>query len=310
MKTDRLFYMALVVMTLTACSNDPDEPVQPGNSPVQATVNKVFEYTPAPGQFINDPATMGTAFKSAAEAAQWAHGRLADGLYVSLGGFGGYIVAGFDHNVVAGKGEYDFAIAGNAYVNMATGGGGSNEPGVVWVMQDTNGNGLPDDQWYQLKGSAYSDPETIFDYQVTYYRPSEPGQDIRWTDNRGGMGVIAHVPKYHKQDYYYPMWIAGETLTLSGTCLPSQTSLNTSTGNWESAPFGWGYADNMGSDNVALDGFGQCNRFRIFDAVTASGEPANLKYINFVKVQTGVNTDQGWLGEVSTEICSIFDLHP
>lgn len=43
----------------------------------------------------------------------------------------------------------------------------------MWVMQDVNGNGLPDDTWYQLKGSEYGKEETIETYAVTYYRPAE-----------------------------------------------------------------------------------------------------------------------------------------
>ena len=59
---------------------------------------------------------------------------------VSLGGFGGYIVVGFDHSIQAsgGYGGYDFSITGNQF-------SGSSEPGVVWVMPDENGNGEPDD---------------------------------------------------------------------------------------------------------------------------------------------------------------------
>ena len=66
---------------------------------------------------------------------------------VSLGGFGGYIVVGFDHSIQAsgGYGGYDFSITGNQF-------SGSSEPGVVWVMPDENGNGEPDDgPWYELR---------------------------------------------------------------------------------------------------------------------------------------------------------------
>ena len=38
-------------------------------------------------------------------------------------------------------------------------------------MQDVNGDGLPNDEWYELKGSEYGKPETIQDYAVTYFRP-------------------------------------------------------------------------------------------------------------------------------------------
>ena len=49
------------------------------------------------------------------------------------------------------------------------------------------------------------------------------------------------------------------------------------------------------------------NHFKISDAVTWDGKPANLRYIDFVKVQTAVSDKAGWIGEVSTEIFSIAD---
>jgi hypothetical protein len=41
--------------------------------------------------------------------------------------------------------------------------------------------------------------------------------------------------------------------------------------------------------------------------VTYDGQPAKLQYIDFVKVQTGLNAKSGWLGELSTEVCSVID---
>ena len=43
--------------------------------------------------------------------------------------------------------------------------------------------------------------------------------------------------------------------------------------------------------------------------MTYDGQPANLQYIDFVKVQTGLNTKSGWLGEVSTEVCRVIDFN-
>ena len=88
-----------------------------------------------------------------AEACAYAEERLRSEAYVSLGGFGGYVVVGFDHSIDNKVGEYDFGITGNSFA-------GSSEPGIVWVMQDENGNGLPDDTWYELKGSETGKPET------------------------------------------------------------------------------------------------------------------------------------------------------
>ena len=40
----------------------------------------------------------------------WAETRLANQHYVSLGGFGGYIIVGFDHSISKRDGQYDFAV--------------------------------------------------------------------------------------------------------------------------------------------------------------------------------------------------------
>ena len=62
-------------------------------------------------------------------------------------------------------GDYNIAITGNAF-------DGSSEPGIVWVMQDENGDGLPNDTWYELRGSEYGKAETWQDYAVTYHKPT------------------------------------------------------------------------------------------------------------------------------------------
>jgi hypothetical protein len=82
------------------------------------------------------------------------------------------------------QGERDFAIWGNAYV-------GNSEPGIVMVSVDVNGNGLPDDEWYELSGSADTDSigKVVYDYQVTYTKT--PMQDVPWQDNKGKSGVVA-----------------------------------------------------------------------------------------------------------------------
>lgn len=80
-------------------------------------MNKVYEYLPAPGQFINENHNTITM----AEACTYAEERINQTAYVSLGGFGGYIIVGFDHSIV-NDGDYNIAITGNAF-------DGSSEPG-------------------------------------------------------------------------------------------------------------------------------------------------------------------------------------
>jgi len=280
----------------------PAPKARPFAAGCSAECDRVCEFVPAPGQFVNETGAAGydgvTTFEAAAE---YARGRLAAGSYVSLGGWGGYIVVGFDHSI-ENRGGYDFSIMGNAFDS-------SNEPGIVYVMQDTNGNGLPDDEWYELKGSEYGSPDTVQEYAVTYYRPG-PGMDTPWTDNLGGSGCIDYLGDFHPQEYYYPQWIESDSYTLFGTRLKARNFQDPQTGFWTNPPFGGGYADNMGSDMQAKENpeaGAVPNYFKISDAVDIDGSPAQLAHIDFIKVQTGVNAKSGWIGENSTEVLGFTD---
>ena len=288
---------------------------RPKNGASKADWNKVYEYTPAPGQFINETKTGGfDGSQTTPEAAiAYAESRMSevdrDGNpypnWVSLGGFGGYIVVGFDHSI-DNSGDYDLGILGNSF-------SGSSEPGIVWVMQDENGNGLPDDTWYELEGSETGRAETIQNYSVTYYRPSGTKMPVQWTDNLGNSGEIDYLTQFHRQDYYYPLWIESDSYTLTGTCLAPRNYDASGNGSyWVNAEYDWGYADNFssidrltGDANVAADA--NANHFKISNAIDFDCQPIDLKFIDFVKVQVGVNTKSGWLGEVSTEVFGFYD---
>ena len=281
----------------------------------KADWNKVYEYTPAPGQFINETKTGGfDGTQITPEAAiAYAEARMSevDGNgnpapnWVSLGGFGGYIIVGFDHSI-DNSGGYDIGILGNSF-------SGSSEPGIVWVMQDENGNGLPDDTWYELAGSETGKPETIQNYAVTYYRPSEPKQPVKWTDNQGNSGEIDYLKQFHRQEYYYPLWIGGDSYTLTGTCLEPRNYDASGNGSyWVNAEYDWGYADNFSpidrlTDEDNASAGANANHFKISNAIDFECEPIELDYIDFVKVQVGVNAKSGWLGELSTEVCGFYD---
>mgnify|MGYP001157833207 FL=1 len=269
------------------------------NASHSSAFDEVYTFLPAPGQFVNE----GYEVYSPEEAKAYAANRMRAGGYVSLGGFGGYLVVGFDHSI-ENDGGYNIQIEGNSFE-------GSSEPGIVWVMQDENGDGEPNDTWYELKGSEYGKPETIQDYAVTYYRPKAPAMPVMWTDNQGKSGSIDYLKQFHQQDYYYPNWVETDSYTLYGTCLKSRTR-EVSPGYWSNDAFEWGYADNFSPiDRLTNDGNVNAgvnaNHFKISDAVTHDGKPANLKYIDFVKVQTGVNAKAGWLGENSTEVFGVND---
>ena len=277
------------------------------NGSSKADWSKVFDYTPAPGQFINELKTGGfDGSQTTPEAAiAYAEERMRDENWVSLGGFGGYIVVGFDHSVV-NSGDYDFGVKGNSF-------NGSSEPGIVWVMQDENGNGEPDDTWYELAGSETGKATTIQNYAVTYYRPSGAGMPVQWTDNLGNHGEVDYLKQFHRQDYYYPLWIEEDSYTLTGTCLEPRNYDASGNGSyWVNDKYDWGYSDNYSpldrlTEKENFEGGVNANHFKIENAIDCDGEPIHLDYIDFVKVQVGVNAKSGWLGELSTEVCGFFD---
>lgn len=273
---------------------------RPKNGASQADWNKVIEYTPAPGQFINELKTGGfdASHVTPEAAVSYAESRLMEGSWVSLGGFGGYVIVGFDHSIDNSR-TYDFGIISNAF-------DGSSEPGVVWVMQDENGNGYPDDTWYELAGSETGKFETYRDYAVTYYRPSAPKMPVQWTDNYGNNGEIDYLQQFHNQDYYYPLWIGTDSYTLTGTRLEARNYDQSGNGSyWIQPHYDWGYADNFSPSDFNSEN--KANLFRISNAIDFEGNPVRLSHIDFVKVQCAVNSKSGWLGELSTEVCGFYD---
>lgn len=283
-------------------------------------ISKVYEYRPAPGQFIN---TMPEFVKGDTEESirKKAEENISgtNDVMVSLGAYGGYIIFGFDHTVINVSSEKDFSIYGNAFYSdlpiYQERKGGSCEPGIVMVSFDQNQNGIPDDEWYELAGSEYDNPETIKNYSITYNKPDvnkSPVPDysqqmsdkyyIKWTDSRGENGYVAKNI-YHNQSYY-PMWISDEKMKFEGSLLPRNGVDESGAGSYYVLySFPWGYVDNHPNDNKNL------NSFDIDWAVNTKGEKVKLTGIDFIKVYTGVNQYCGWIGETSTEIIRAVDIH-
>lgn len=279
------------------------------NSPF---ISEVFDYVPAPGQFIHliPEVTDDMSREQVLEAAsRQLVGDERPGM-VSLGAFGGYIVFGFDHPIANVEGEYDFKIYGNAMKSLGSGVDTSAEPGIVMVSVDTNGNGVPDDEWFELRGSAHDN--ALADFTIRYTRPSqtETSENIAWTSNDpdSPSGIIT-LNDFHTQSYW-PGWIEGDFIEFSGTRLPGNA--RNDNGTWVLSPFDWGYADNR-PDFVNVNGNMEPNPeapgFNIDNAVDADGNSVRLTAIDFVKVYTAVNQTCDFLGETSTEICGARDLH-
>jgi hypothetical protein len=268
-------------------------------------IHKVYDFRPAPGQYVNElpeyePGNTREDLIRKAETFIANDERIP----VSLGNFGGYIVFGFDHPVMNVPGEYDFKVLGNAVA-------GSSEPGIVMVAIDVNGNGIPDDEWYELAGSEYNQPSTIKNYRITYYRPDEnktptPGEVsflsdttyLKWNDNQGGQGYV-FKNTFHIHSYY-PLWEEVDELVFEGSRL-ADNFIRVSENNYMQTPFDWGYVDNVSNTDSDFD---------LDWAVDKEGHTIRLSEVHFFKVYTAVNQNCGWIGESSTEIAGAVDLHP
>ncbi|MDL2243427.1 T9SS type A sorting domain-containing protein [Bacteroidales bacterium OttesenSCG-928-J19] len=268
-------------------------------------ITRVYDYCPAPGQFINklpeyeDGDTKEDMIRKAE-----AYIARDERSLLCLGAYGGYVVFGFDNPVYNYPGEYDFQLLGNAQAPYSAGGNliGSSEPGIVLVSYDANYNGEPDDEWYELAGSEYRNEKTVHSYTITYHKPEQDTDAIRWTDNQGGEGVVPRN-MFHTQPYW-PQWIEADSLVFSGTRLPDNcTIIKAGTQSYFSLdPYEWGYADNLPNNSEG-------SKFKIDWAVDKQGNPVNLTEVHFIKVYTGVNQYLSSLGETSTEVSGAIDLH-
>jgi len=269
----------------------------------------LIEYQPAPGQHINIE-NIGTP-----EAAQ--NMTEDSGSLVSLGSFGGYIVLGFEKACINHPDNpygIDFTLFGNAF-------SGSSEPGVVWVMQDENKNGLPDDTWYEIAGSHHFHPETVKNYEVTYFRTET--RDVFWKDNKGKNGWIL-ANSYNLQEYYpteqffpqYPL----DSVTFKGTLLKTEIDFS-NTQKIKVTPPVFGYADShprkQGVDlflpdnpyTSEIEGAGG-DPIDIAWAVDSLGNYVEPDSIHFVKIVSGNLASAGWLGEISTDVAWVEAVKP
>lgn len=306
--------LLLIVQTLTYVATSVV-----AQSEASPYINRVYEYCPAPGQYTNVLPQYAEG-DTPAEMAEKAEKAIAGnaGSMICLGAFGGYVVFGFDHTIVNEPGHYDFTVLGNAFYQNGLGAeGGSSEPGIVMVSRDVNGNGLPDDAWYELAGSEYYKPTTRHGYTITYYRPdashvATPDNDnkslidtsfVAWTTSTGGSGHV-YKNSFHRQNYY-PEWIEADSYSFSGTLLANNAKDLSGKGtNYVLYCYGYGYVDNHPNADPQ-----NRSKFNIDWAVDEDGQRVIIDGIDFVKVYTAVNQYAGWLGETSTEVSNAWDLH-
>ena len=201
------------------------------------------------------------------------------GLGWSCGAQGGYWVWRVPH-------QQSYRIEGNAF-------GTWNEPGVVWVMEDNNGNNIPDEMWYELSGGEdITNPSQITRrYAVKYFHASgetlnEFGQliaAIPWVDGKGRSGSL--------RGGWPRLWGVADTeawVMYTGTTLRDTGEI--AIGEYAGLAACYDYVDAIAST------------FPISRARKADGSPVVLTNVRFIKVQTAKFLYGGIFGEVSTEV--------
>lgn len=289
----------------------------------QTQTIQVLDYMPAPGQFVNTlPAADDEMTQD--EVNEACEEQLNNDYLVHLGTYGGSITMKFDHKVENKPGS-DLYIKGNGfYADSDPSGsplrGGSIEPGIVYV-------GVGDDwrtaKWYELAGSEYYTSE-IHDFKITYHKPTaEKGAatlpassydkyikwECSWTDKDGTRRDSTGYHQkntYHKQSYW-PLWYKEETMTCQGGKLPNNAIDQSGNGTyWVQYMYSndaYGYVDAC----AATDSVG-CS-FDIDWAVDETGKHVALDHVDFIRVVCGIFQYCGWLGETSTELAAVKDLH-
>lgn len=300
--------LSILLSIASACSSSNDEPTptppepstpsSPSYTGTRVSVT-VLDYSPAPGQFINEIPEYEQGDTKASMTAK-ADEALNAGDMISLGAFGGSITIKLN-SPIANSDNRDFRVIGNAYYTSAADASpllGSSEPGIISVSRDINANGIADDQWYEIRGS-----ETTTDYSLTYellHLDNGTGE-IGWFDTDGNGGIIPTQPEIHSQPYY-PQWLDNPRMSISATRLPDNGYYNPENGNYEQYCYAYGYADTHPNDSYA-----SC--IDIDWAVDTDGNPVHLSQIDFIRIHTAIHQVNGGLGECSTEVAGIETLH-
>ncbi len=292
---------AVIATTLALGACNKDEVIDDSGEAMPGIVRvEVIDYSPAPGQFINIVPKY-TAGDDVSTINRKATEALNRGDYISLGAWGGSITLRLDRYIRNIAGRADFAVLGNAYYTPDASDGrqcGSSEPGIILVMEDRNGNGIPDDGWYEIPGSEHTRAGDT-DYTVTYNILGP--RHITWTDNLGASGTLYDGSDYHEQPFV-PQWLnAGNAMTFTGRRLPDNGFYDPESKQYKQYVYD-GYADCRPNNDAARG-------IDIGSAVDADGHSANLSRIDFVRIYTAVLQVNGPLGECSTEVAGIEALH-
>lgn len=298
MKKIYLTAISAAIITTGCTKTDPPGPYPSEFMPVLARITAV-DYRPAPGQFVNETPeyepgdTQQTMNKKAMDC-------LNNGDLISLGACGGYVVITLEKPIYPNPAGYpDFRVIGNAYfVGDPAKQVGSSEPGFVWVMEDLNGNGAPDDNAWILMSSPMAKSKTT--QTITYTPEPNPTPDywVYW-ESEGRSGYLTCNKAYHDHSYF-PQWLENKTsFTVTADMIRPNGFFDQNTGQYYQECLA-GFADAWPNNDPR-------SAFSIANSLPEGVELP--KTIKFIKIATAVLQANGPLGECSTEVGGIQLLH-
>ena len=298
----------------------------------------VVSYVPAPGQFINGEVSDGSSFNdpSAALGPPTGGGLVSpdNSGVVTLGGFGGEIVLGFDETVEddpLNPMGIDAIVYGNAFWVGSSGEVRWAEAGVIEISLDVNRNGLADDAWYVIPGSDIDGENPLGVFEVMVW-DDDPGTAVPPLDVSLYPDPLLYPgigSSYETGGFRLPLVFDGLTLSNAASDEPGVVERY------------WGYADvsptlelgDVDADGVVEDagvdpgvfytrpdnryevgvsgGSGGGDGFDIGEAVDpATGERAGLRGFDFVRIRTASGVAVGVFGEKSVEVDAVADVRP
>ena len=280
--------------------------------------SRVLEFSPAPGQFVNNPAFNDPARALGAPAGSGGMSAPDNAKIVSLGGFGGSITLAFDAPIYRNPHNprgMDFIVFGNAFFVAGDRLRRFAEPGVVEVSRDDNANGVADDAWFLIPGSHLVAPLSRVSktYTASALNPLwvPPGRSGTWTQSAfrlTGPPFDAPPPYLSDQASVERVWGYAD---LMPTAILGDTDADDVVDDPSADPARF----YVHPDDPMIPGVspGACggSSFAIAWAINPStGALANLDRIDFVRISTGVDLVAGVLGEVSTEVSAVADVAP
>ncbi len=272
--------------------------------------SEVIDYTPAPGQFVNN-ASLNNPIDALGAPTGGTPGEPTTTDVVTLGGFGGSITLRFAETVwdePCNPFGVDAIVFGNALYVGDDPHRRFAEAAHIEISYDANHNGLADDAWHIIRGSSL---------------PTVPNDSLRtqaWDNNAG-------TPTPPANTLWYPHAAPSGSFSTSGYELPAMFAANIVTlppQATEEAVFGYAdFTPTLGLPNGAdpevfysapddpiaigvTPGSAGGDAFDIAWAVDPlTGAPANLPGFDFIRITTAVDAVIGPLGEISSEIAGV-----